>query len=400
MSGFPVVDGVTVLKLPPPGVTPDFDHPRQNLWLAHYLVFGIGAPLAFLALCQRIYTKLYLSKARRLQLDDYFMLFGWAMSIVTQVILVHSIAEGGMCAHVWEMPLDRFERYSVAIYVAAPVYQLCNGFTKLSLLTVYIQLSPQTWFRIGAWFSIVVVALYTSVITLLMFFHCSPIRKAFDFKIQTGHCLDVGVLYMATAVSNIITDIMLFLLPTPVILHLNMGRSQKIACIFIFGIGSLTVATSIVRLVYLPATLKSTDISWDAAPANVWTFIEGNLFVICGSIPTMRRFFSHFFPNIFGNAPTTSNDRSRSKSKSHHSENSRIWSRNQRNHYEQFPEAIDLQPFSGGADAPPHASTAVVTSNGDADNHSERAILQTKSYTVHSEHNSTINSLDGGERSC
>ena len=32
-----------------------------------------------------------------------------------------------------------------------------------------------------------------------------------------------------------------------------------------------TIATSIVRLVYLPATLRSTDISWDAAPADVWT---------------------------------------------------------------------------------------------------------------------------------
>jgi hypothetical protein len=68
MSGYPVVDGVTVLVLPPPGITPNFDHPRQNKWLEHYLVFGIGAPLAFLALCQRFYTKIFLS--RGLQLDD------------------------------------------------------------------------------------------------------------------------------------------------------------------------------------------------------------------------------------------------------------------------------------------------------------------------------------------
>jgi hypothetical protein len=68
MSGYPVVDGVTVFELPPAGVVPDFDHPEQNQRLAHFLVFGIGAPLAFLALCQRFYTKLFLSKG--LQLDD------------------------------------------------------------------------------------------------------------------------------------------------------------------------------------------------------------------------------------------------------------------------------------------------------------------------------------------
>ena len=68
MSGYPVVDGVTVLELPPPGIVPNFDHPCQNKWLEHYLEFGIRTSLAFLALCQRFYTKLFLSKG--LQLDD------------------------------------------------------------------------------------------------------------------------------------------------------------------------------------------------------------------------------------------------------------------------------------------------------------------------------------------
>lgn len=102
-----------------------------------------------------------------------------------------------------------------------------------------MRLSPQKWFRIAGWFSIVIVILYTAVISLLMFFHCSPVRRAFDFKLQTGSCLDAGVLYIATAISNIITDIMLFLLPTPVILKLRMSTSQKVACLLIFGIASL-----------------------------------------------------------------------------------------------------------------------------------------------------------------
>lgn len=65
---FPVTNGVTTFIPPPPGVVPDFDHPQQQKWLEHYLVFAIGAPLAFLALCQRYYTKVYLSNG--LQIDD------------------------------------------------------------------------------------------------------------------------------------------------------------------------------------------------------------------------------------------------------------------------------------------------------------------------------------------
>lgn len=68
MASFPVTNGVTTFIAPPPGVVPNFDHPQQQKWLEHYLVFAIGAPLAFLALCQRYYTKIYLSKG--LQIDD------------------------------------------------------------------------------------------------------------------------------------------------------------------------------------------------------------------------------------------------------------------------------------------------------------------------------------------
>lgn len=117
---------------------------------------------------------------------------------------------------------------------------ICNGCAKLSLLTFYLQLSPIKWFRITVWTCIAIVASLTLVITFLLYFLCTPIQAAYDITIQ-GKCLDAGVLYMATAVSNIVTDVMLFVIPIPTVLSLQMGKRQKIGAMIIFAIGSMYV---------------------------------------------------------------------------------------------------------------------------------------------------------------
>jgi len=391
---FPVWNGTTVFRLPPNGTETtyvvDFDNPQQQKVLDHYLVFGIGGSLAFVALLQRYYTKMFLSKG--LQMDDLFMLLGWMASVVTQAYLVQSISIGGMCAHSWEMPLERFKAYSLTTYITAPVFMLCNGFTKLSLLTFYLHLSPQKWFRISVWTSIVIVSLYTSIITLIMFFQCSPPRQAYQLGHVERNCINAGVLYMATAVSNIVTDVILFILPIPMVIQLHMPVQQKIGAVVIFAIGSVTVATSIVRLTYLPPVLKSTDPSWDAAPANVWTFVEANLFVICGSMPTLRKFFKHVAPRFMGGSSNQSYPYPNSYAPNRSAGNAMSRARKTRGQYTNFDDENEMQTFQdpdtssqdGNAGKVVGAATVTVdAANGnEGDSHSEKAILQTTTYTV------------------
>lgn len=57
-------------------------------------------------------------------------------------------------------------------------------------------------------------------------------------------------------------------------------------------------------MVYLPALLGALDIPWVAAPANVWSITEANLFIVCGSMPTLRKFFKRFAPKWMEFSPT------------------------------------------------------------------------------------------------
>ncbi|KAK7219086.1 hypothetical protein V2G26_007089 [Clonostachys chloroleuca] len=128
------------------------------------------------------------------------------------------------------------------------------------------------------------------------------IYKAWQFKTE-GTYLNLAIFYIATAAANIFTDSILFALPIPMLYGLHMPLMQKLGAMLVFSIGTVTVATSVVRLALLLGVLKSKDHSWDGCHANIWTFIESNLFIICASMPTLK----HFMPRLMGSSTGRSN---------------------------------------------------------------------------------------------
>ncbi|KAM0227272.1 hypothetical protein ACHAPO_011692 [Fusarium lateritium] len=313
---YPVTNGVTTFLPPPEGYVVDFDNPQKQDDIEHYLVFAILGPIAFLFLLQRLYTKYFILGS--FKIDDV----AWICSLVMQSVQIWSIAIGGLCHHAWEMPIEIFEKHMLvslhhslplkpglthvkSSYIAAPVFIICNGCSKTSLLTFYLQISPQVWFRRVIFGTITFVVLYTLIISTLLLFGCYPIQTAWDpFRFASGKCADNAVVYIIIAVVNIISDLILFVIPIPMIVQLKMPLGQKIGVAIMFGIATITVATSIVRMIYLPALLGALDIPWVAAPANVWSIAEANLFIVCGSMPTLRKFFKRVAPKWMGSSPT------------------------------------------------------------------------------------------------
>lgn len=119
------------------------------------------------------------------------------------------------------------------------------------------------------------MASYTFIIASLLLFACKPIRAAWDpYEMAEGDCIDTAALYIAIAIANIVSDVILFAIPIPMIVGLKMPLAQKVGAAAIFGVGGMTVATSVVRMIYLPSLLKATDIPWVAAPANVWSYVK------------------------------------------------------------------------------------------------------------------------------
>ena len=141
---------------------------------------------------------------------------------------------------------------------------------------------------------------YNIALVFPLIFTCTPVMKNFDVFITEGSCLDRTPIYMATAVLNMITDVLLLILPLPMIVRLQMPAIQKAGLICVFCVGSATAVTSGVRLVLLFPMLKTLDQTWAIVTPGIWILIEANLVIITGALPTMRLFFRHVAPHFIG----------------------------------------------------------------------------------------------------
>jgi hypothetical protein len=94
-------------------------------------------------------------------------------------------------------------------------------------------------------YSIYIIAFFISgyslALTLALIFACSPVQKGWDVSIPqgVGSCINRPGVYLATAVTNTLSDIILILIPIRVLSGLQMRFLQKLGVVAMFCIGCL-----------------------------------------------------------------------------------------------------------------------------------------------------------------
>jgi hypothetical protein len=70
---------------------------------------------------------------------------------------------------------------------------------------------------------------------------CTPHSKIWDFTIPGGHCFDNTKWWTATASVNLVSDVVILLLPQTTIWNLQLSRAKKIGVSLVFAMGILYV---------------------------------------------------------------------------------------------------------------------------------------------------------------
>ncbi|KAL7773651.1 hypothetical protein CFE70_003617 [Pyrenophora teres f. teres 0-1] len=344
----PNINGTITIIPPPPGYVVNFEHPARRLATETYILFIVENALALVFLMQRLYTKIRLMK--QFQIDDGMIILGWMASVASQALLVAGFAAKAIGVHAWEMPIERYGFYSRLILAAPLVYAPCCALTKL-------------------WTTGLICAGAYAAIFFSIIFACNPIAASWNpMLLATAKCSNRGAIYISTAVIGIATDIMLILIPVPTIWGLQMPTKQKIGLTLIFGVGSITMVTSIIRLVVLLPALTDMDQTWIIAVGSLWI---------------------HVAPHFIGESANNSDNKD---SSDRNRAGLRTWGStgNQKRQYDTLMNTVqggdDEIPLAGVGtkeDLKPRETTVQVGEHGfKADNDSEEAILYERTVQV------------------
>ncbi|ODA83902.1 hypothetical protein RJ55_02419 [Drechmeria coniospora] len=228
--------------------------------------------------------------------DDWTAIVALIFTLLTSGFLVASCRYGMGRHWVTIKPADKFETMKY-FYMAQVTYKASINFTKCCILLLYLRLFRIVrWFKWSCWALLGCIGIYCAASVLVTIFQCRPLARAFD-KTVAGTCIDMSKFWFANAGFSIGTDIIILLLPMPLVYRLNVPLAQKVALAALFAVGTFVVATSCLRVTTLDVFATSPDHTYNIANV-MWTIIEPNVAVLCACLPILRPLIVKLFPSL------------------------------------------------------------------------------------------------------
>lgn len=139
--------------------------------------------------------------------------------------------------HHVDTPLAEYKRYVEIFQDLQMVARTSMFFAKLSILLLYVRLFfPKGVSRSGLWWTIQVVVwlnfLYTVGLILALALQCVPYHKPYG-----NSCVNQYMVLISASIINIISDLLVLVIPMASLWRLNMSRRRKWAVWALFAFG-------------------------------------------------------------------------------------------------------------------------------------------------------------------
>lgn len=125
-------------------------------------------------------------------------------------------------------------------FVTMLAYVLALGTIKMSFCLLYLHIFPGERFRVACWWLLAIIVTQTVAETLVVIFQCTPVDKAWDATgLVEGTCVDMNIFYYANFAVKLASDLALFTMPIPKLVHLRMSVGKRVGLVVMFSLGLL-----------------------------------------------------------------------------------------------------------------------------------------------------------------
>ncbi|KAF9880098.1 integral membrane protein [Colletotrichum karsti] len=262
---------------PPPGRTPNFDHPEDLGRTSLTVGLAIMAGFTTVMFGLRNYAKKTITSQWYTEDWTCIAAYGlWMLYISTVLVMAH-YGEG---YHEWEVTKEAYKEILRWLYVGSILYCPAAYFTKVTLLllearvfAVYEKVSR------GVFIFITVLLICYVPIMLLKAVVCIPIAAAWDQDVKPANCLNQRKVFISDMCLGVLTDLVILILPLVLTFSLHMPIWTKIKVVALLGAGGVATGVSIYRLYKAILFLNPTDttegfVLLDITTAGLWNILK------------------------------------------------------------------------------------------------------------------------------
>lgn len=124
--------------------------------------------------------------------------------------------------------------------VATPILYLAAVlFPKLAILAIYLRIFVKKPYRVACYIVAGIITANWIGTTVAGFLLCIPFDYLWDKRIPGGHCFNVSAWFRWASLANIVTDVVMLVLPLPVIWKIHTTTHIKVGLTITFATGSL-----------------------------------------------------------------------------------------------------------------------------------------------------------------
>ncbi|KAI1500660.1 hypothetical protein F5X99DRAFT_232076 [Biscogniauxia marginata] len=260
------------------------------------IFIGVFVPLQIAAVVLRFYARAL--TARRSGLDDWLVVVSLLGQIVAAGIAIGSVRQGAVGNHVGYLEetnpsaVTLFFKYLVAI---SAWYYVTISIPKLAICVLYQRLFPKQSIFIVLCITAGIM-ICTSIASLIAdLAACNPFSANWaPPQVQAVKCINKEALFIWSTFPNILTNVVILVMPLPVIWKLHASVQFKVALTMTFLIGSLGLIASILRFAAFANTSSFTDATYNAVELIIWTVAEPGIYLVSACIVMYRPLLEKF----------------------------------------------------------------------------------------------------------